>query len=50
MPRTISKKKSNKNGINCQLTHNAEHKLKRRSAEDNDWRLYEVYGEGIVRK
>ncbi len=44
------KEKSNKNEINCQLTHNADHKFKRRIVEDNDWTLYEVYGERIVRK
>ena len=44
------KENSNKNEINCQLSHKAEHKFKRRSAEDNDWTLYEVYGERIVRE
>ncbi len=41
---------SSKKEVNCQLTLNAEHKFKRRSAEDNDWTLYEVYGQRMVRK
>ncbi len=44
------KKNLNKNEINCQLTHNAEYKFRRQSAEDNDWTLCQVYGVRIVRK
>ena len=43
------KENSNKNYINCQLTHNAEHKFKRLSKEETDWTFYDVYGERMVK-